>query len=698
MRKGLYILFTFILLIIIASCTNKPQGSQTTTTTQRATTTSTSTTTTTKTKVTGIILKDTLGTGTITDPYIVTVEVNRSISKEMSVTPNDVALNIKTRLVKVSGQDVSGLSPTDELGLSVSVNNKEVNITGLIVGEHYFELSQDDVKVYVKVRVDLPSIDFNKQLKVLAIGNSFSDDGMGYLYEIAKNYGVEEVVLGVLYIGGAPLSQHANNAQTNANAYTYRKNTNGTWVNLENKSLLYGLQDEAWDIITFQQASGQSGNPSTYEPHLTNLIAYVNQHKTNPYARYYWHLTWAYQANSTHADFPYYNRNQLTMYNAIISTYNSKVQPHSEFSGIIPAGTAIQNIRTSYIGDTVTRDGYHLNYDIGRYTASLTWFKALTNFSIDNITYRPTGVNVLDLPAIKEAVNKAIEKPLEITQSSFTQDPSIPDLSNHTFLNDKLNYVLGYWWSTDSNNLYTTADNSKYFTTHDIRLSKENLPVGSVLILEEGYQYRINFYKSLLGPVTGNTRTDQLISKVVIIDESWWGDYSYVGFNISHVGGSTNITNTYQTVAQKLRIYAAPGAVIPGEEPLPENSSLFSMNFVLGYWFPTSHTINSTAGNSINFVASERRYSKAELPVGTVITIASGYQYRINLYMNLDGDTTNNIRTDQLTQTFVLDEELWGSFQYIAFNVSPIYTTNVSNMVAEVGSKLQVYVPNNDNE
>lgn len=38
---------------------------------------------------------------------------------------------------------------------------------------------------------------------------------------------------------------------------------------------------------------------------------------------------------------------------------------------IIPTGTAIQNARTSFVGDHMNRDGYHLDLKIGRYTAAL---------------------------------------------------------------------------------------------------------------------------------------------------------------------------------------------------------------------------------------------------------------------------------------------------------------------------------------
>ncbi len=60
-------------------------------------------------------------------------------------------------------------------------------------------------------------------LKVLAIGNSFSEDAIeNYLYDLAKASG-KEIIIGNLYIGGAPLSLHVENAQANKNAYSYRK-------------------------------------------------------------------------------------------------------------------------------------------------------------------------------------------------------------------------------------------------------------------------------------------------------------------------------------------------------------------------------------------------------------------------------------------------------------------------------------------
>ena len=87
-----------------------------------------------------------------------------------------------------------------------------------------------------------------KTLKVLAIGNSFSVDAMQHLYTVAKSEGVEEIVLGNLYIGGCPLDKHAANAKSGEKNYKYYKNTTGEWQTYPSMlSLLEGVTDEDFE-------------------------------------------------------------------------------------------------------------------------------------------------------------------------------------------------------------------------------------------------------------------------------------------------------------------------------------------------------------------------------------------------------------------------------------------------------------------
>ena len=67
-------------------------------------------------------------------------------------------------------------------------------------------------------------------LRILTIGNSFSDDTMEYVYQIAKSAGIDKIELGNLYIGGCTLDTHVANAKGDKAAYEYRTNTRGKWT------------------------------------------------------------------------------------------------------------------------------------------------------------------------------------------------------------------------------------------------------------------------------------------------------------------------------------------------------------------------------------------------------------------------------------------------------------------------------------
>ena len=73
----------------------------------------------------------------------------------------------------------------------------------------------------------------------------------------------------------------------------------------------------------------------------------------NPDAKILWHMTWAYQSGSTHSGFANYGKSQKTMYEAITGAVKSDIIPNGRINGFIPSGTAIQNLRTSYFGDTL---------------------------------------------------------------------------------------------------------------------------------------------------------------------------------------------------------------------------------------------------------------------------------------------------------------------------------------------------------
>lgn len=258
-------------------------------------------------------------------------------------------------------------------------------------------------------------------LRVLAIGNSFSQDAVEqYLYELAEAAG-KPIIIGNLYIGGAPLSRHWKNVQSNKAAYSYRKiGVTGEKTTRDETSILQVLRDEQWDYISFQQASSLSGKFDTYRKPLTGLYRYIDSVSFGE-ASFLWHQTWAYASNSTHKGFANYDNDQQTMYEAIMKA-SSQVKTLIPIDQVVPCGTAIQNARTSFIGDHLTRDGYHLDLDIGRFIAACTWFEALFGQQVPIDRYRPDDVSEAEAEVARQAAHAAVLQPFSVTDI-FVEGP-----------------------------------------------------------------------------------------------------------------------------------------------------------------------------------------------------------------------------------------------------------------------------------
>jgi len=255
-----------------------------------------------------------------------------------------------------------------------------------------------------------------KIVKILAIGNSFSADAIEQnLYDLAKEKNIK-VVIANLYIGGAPLTLHVKNAEENKPAYSYRKTSiDGTKSTTEKVSIETALNDEVWDYISFQQASPLSGQIQTIEASLPALFTYVKNRTKNPNVRFVYHQTWAYAQNAKHTGFANYDRDQQKMYEAItdVAKQVNKVVP---IDLVVPAGTAIQNARTSYIGDHFDRDGYHLRVPLGQYVAACTWFEKLFGTSVVGMQFKPEGMTESEKIVAQKAAHAAVKRPFKISR------------------------------------------------------------------------------------------------------------------------------------------------------------------------------------------------------------------------------------------------------------------------------------------
>ncbi len=266
-------------------------------------------------------------------------------------------------------------------------------------------------------------ITLRNEFRILAIGNSFSENAFRYLYPVLKSFGVRKIVLGNLIIGGCSIERHYNNLINNVPDYLYRKNVRGVEENYSNFQLIDALKDEKWDYITMQQASHDSGLLDTYQL-VMSLKEKIQDIINDEKVQYGWHMTWAYQKNSNHPAFINYQKNQKTMYRAILNCVKQNIMVNNNFDFLIPAATAIQNARTSYLGDSLTCcDGFHLE-PLGEFIVGLTYVMAITGWpaaEMDDeavpLWFKPY------LPVVKEAVTNAILHPFKVTKSVYQKNP-----------------------------------------------------------------------------------------------------------------------------------------------------------------------------------------------------------------------------------------------------------------------------------
>lgn len=238
-------------------------------------------------------------------------------------------------------------------------------------------------------RTGLKLINIILLIRVLCIGNSFSWDAVEQeLVPLCDAKGIE-VEVHNLYYGGCSLQQHAAFMLRDTAAYSHRVCTNAEGrVIKDTVSLKQALRDGSYDYISFQQASHDSGMRDTYEPWLSMLIDTVRAYQ--PQAQLCWMQTWAYSQDAKHPDYVRYHSNQQEMWDSIVACTDIPVVQHQLV--LLPCGAAIQLARRTKLGDTMCRDGYHLNYSYGRYTAACVWYERLTGKDVRYNRYRPSSM------------------------------------------------------------------------------------------------------------------------------------------------------------------------------------------------------------------------------------------------------------------------------------------------------------------
>ncbi|MDD4818479.1 MAG: DUF4886 domain-containing protein [Victivallaceae bacterium] len=264
-------------------------------------------------------------------------------------------------------------------------------------------------------------------LEVLTVGNSFADSVFVYLPAVAAEAG-RELVLERANLPGCTLKRHWELTEAEKPAY-------------KGKSLKTILQSRKWNAVTVQQASGDSWKPETYEPYLTNLIAYIREYA--PSAEVVIQQTWSYRFDEPRL--AGWGITPEEMFSQLAAAYSSAAKKHG--LRMIPTGNAVDLARrtqqpqlvefplsalenlhypdplpdqtgsfvngarwgTDAAGNHILlRDSYHLNVR-GQYLQACLWFGFLFDENPAEITFSPDALSPSDAEFLRTTAATTLE-------------------------------------------------------------------------------------------------------------------------------------------------------------------------------------------------------------------------------------------------------------------------------------------------
>ena len=202
----------------------------------------------------------------------------------------------------------------------------------------------------------------HKSVKLLCLGGSYTQDNMSYVPFLMQKLAPDiDLTLGICHYHGAKLNEYITFFDEDSRVFMYSKMGPGdsTWTNYgsnnetnpDNKTVREVLEDEDWDMITFQQASTQQCDWSSYENLNTlidKIVGYVRG-LGNRNVQVGWMLPHLRKAIETETSFDELCEN------------TQRVLQTTPVSFVLPCGTAVQNARGTSLDDLGASG--HLTYD-----------------------------------------------------------------------------------------------------------------------------------------------------------------------------------------------------------------------------------------------------------------------------------------------------------------------------------------------
>ena len=220
-------------------------------------------------------------------------------------------------------------------------------------------------------------------LRVLAIGNSFTDDATSYLSALVDSSAIDRDRVGVYILthSGAKFDYWV---ETIRNGVSVEAACKAGTVPMRSNGTMAEVIGQNWDVIVIQQASDVSYKWETFSV-LDEYIPMILSLCPNKNVCLAYQMPWSH----TPDEMPYVMEWNINCTRRLTETYGIDV--------IIPIGTAIQIARSTRLNDPLylTLDNWHLNRGIGRYIAACCWYESIIgrcfSTSMINNTAMPKG-------------------------------------------------------------------------------------------------------------------------------------------------------------------------------------------------------------------------------------------------------------------------------------------------------------------
>lgn len=271
-------------------------------------------------------------------------------------------------------------------------------LTGIIQAnfyKYYLDGVLVDFKPLGKTSIDVfapkmfnPSLNLQKeQLKILDIGNSYTEDSTHYLPQIVIASGIDtsNICLYKAIRGSASFKTWYDCYYDQDNAtYGINKvlggldaNVTGTAATNNGEKFRNTLTNNKWDLIIIHQVSTYAPYYDRWEEdsnagYLSKFIRLLRKHQPQATIGFLLvHSYWSNYGGNT-------EKSSLERWK-LIAESAMKLRANYGIDFIIPYGTAIQNLRTSSLNNDydLTADGTHCANGIADYTAACAYYQSL---------------------------------------------------------------------------------------------------------------------------------------------------------------------------------------------------------------------------------------------------------------------------------------------------------------------------------